>query len=166
MCHQKIAVGEKGLKKIQNKMAVLVIVGLFIISGVSVVNSNKVTGEKPFFTLVARPMLPHSTMNYYNLITNQLAKIGINVDILVCDCPMTTFPTVTKHGYTDLVVVELDMERFNPTLMRMFSENGSFNSFGYHTSMDWDEQLGTGKNQWYIEQLYSTLPPESEQLHG
>ncbi len=149
--------------KTKKKLTVCVLICVILISNVYFMESKNAIGKTPFFTIIARPMRPYSTMNYYGLIVNQLAKVGIRVDILICDCPLTTFPIVSKHGSTDLVVVELSKERFNPTLWNMFSENGSFNSFWYDTSMDWDEQLGTGKNQWYLEQLHSLFPPDSEE---
>jgi len=92
--------------KTKKKITVCMLVSIILISGIYLVETKNVIGDTPFFTLVARPMSPFSTINYYNLIENQLAKAGIQVIILVCDCPLTTFPTVTKHGYTDLVVVE------------------------------------------------------------
>jgi len=149
--------------KTKQKIIVYFVIGVLVVNGILMVNSKQVQAQKPFFTLVAFPIKPWSTIDYYNLISNQLAKVGINVDVVVYDMPMMSFPELVTWRRYDLTVVELNLDDFNPTLMNMFSENGSLNAFGYHTSMDFDEKLGTGKNQWYLEQLYSMLPPQAEE---
>ncbi|TFF84435.1 ABC transporter substrate-binding protein [Candidatus Heimdallarchaeota archaeon] len=45
----------------------------------------------------------------------------------------------------------------------VYNENGSLNLFGYDTSMDYNETLGTGLNEWYMKEGSLIMPPDSEE---
>jgi len=163
MCHQRMAVGEKGLKKIQNKIAVLVIVGLFFVSGISIISSNKVSGGKPFFSLVLKFFQNPEQAGYGNLIRLSLAKIGIDVDVLTVGS--FWYPPLVILRNTDLGILEFKTTSnyADPDITGVYDENGSINVFGYHTSMDWNESLDTGQNEWYMDQGKLIMPPNSEE---
>lgn len=46
-----------------------------------------------------------------------------------------------------------------------YGEDGLLNIWGYNTSMDWDEPLGTGKNEWYMQEINSYSPPNSQERY-
>ncbi|MCF2144499.1 MAG: hypothetical protein K9W42_12435 [Candidatus Heimdallarchaeota archaeon] len=47
--------------------------------------------------------------------------------------------------YISLVGGERD-----PDFTGLYNKNGSLNFFSYDGGMDWDNSLGTGKNEWYM----------------
>ncbi|MHA1435517.1 MAG: ABC transporter substrate-binding protein [Candidatus Heimdallarchaeota archaeon] len=47
----------------------------------------------------------------------------------------------------------------DPDYTGVYNENGSLNIMGYRTEMDWDENLGTGKNEWYLKHGRHMYPP-------
>ena len=139
-------------------------IGIFIINTALISNSIQVKGKDPYFTILSYITWPYLFTEYNALIKEQLAKIGINLEVIYHDTPPDLFDLLLwQRGMEYIVVFGLDMEKYNPNLLTFFSENGSFNTFGYHTDMDWDEKLGTGKNQWYIEQLRAVIPPDSDE---
>ncbi|MHA1435811.1 MAG: ABC transporter substrate-binding protein [Candidatus Heimdallarchaeota archaeon] len=151
------------MKKIQNKMAVWSIIVLLFVSGISIVNSNKVVGDEPFFTMILKfkdGVYHHA--NYGNLIKQQLARIGINVDIIITGGPWT--PLLLSLRTADIGLMELQTtNNADPDFTGVYNENGSLNVFGYHTSMDSDDCLGPGKNEWYMRQGNLIMPPNSEE---
>ena len=103
----------------------------------------------PFFTLVAVGSTP-THMDYLNLIKQQLKFIGVNIDIKLQDFSWQP-PELLAFRDFDLQILEIKNESyFDPFFSDFYRENGSYNLFGYHTSMDWDDELNTGRNEWYI----------------
>jgi hypothetical protein len=45
-----------------------------------------------------------------------------------------------------------------------YSENGTFSRYGYDESLDWVDDLNTGRNQWYIENGLEMITNESDSV--
>lgn len=159
-----MTVGEKGMKKIQKRIAVLVIFGLILVSGIAIASSNKVVGVAPYFTLDFRFIYKPHIADYVNLISNSLAQIGIKTEVSIFE-PWSWFIPIILLRNTDLSIVEFPSTPgySDPDYTGVYDENGSINVFGYHTSMDWNKTLGTGTNEWYLDQGVLIMPPNSEE---
>jgi len=153
------------VKKYNTKIITLILVGMILINSVLVINSKQTQAEQPFFTLVAKSPWYNGNqfehLAYFNLIARQLERIGINIDVIVQDCASFEFPEIIAIRNFDITMITTSVIFTYNLLMELYSENGSLNMFGYNTEMDWDEKLGTGKNQWYLEQMNAILPPNS-----
>jgi len=162
--HQKWQLVKKGMKKIQKRMAVLIIFGLILVSGISLADSNKVVGIDPYFTLVLKYKENSDNIGYANLIKQQLARIGIQVDLELLEYS-GWLPFLLEFRNTDLAIIEFvtTPDYVDPDYTGVYDENGSLNVFGYHTSVDWNETLSTGKNEWYIQHGKEIMPPNSEE---
>ena len=110
---------------------------------------SKVDSIDPFFVLVAVGSTP-THMDYLHLIKEQLARIGIHISIR-----FETFQWESElMAFRDFDLMILDLENesaSDPFFSQYYLTNGSKNLFGYQTSIDWDAELGTGKNEWYIQ---------------
>jgi len=114
----------------------------------------------PLFTLVAKGFTP-TQMDMLFLIKQQLARIGINLDVLWVDMPDGD---ATKIRDYDLTIINFhDYMMDDPFFADFYSENGSNNVSGYESSIDWDEELGTGKNEWYIQTGLQMTPNDSQE---
>lgn len=122
----------------------------------------------PFFTLVAKCFTP-TQMDIMFLIKQQIARVGINLDVIKVDMPDID---TTKIRDYDLTIMEfnnqtiVDFEQYqidDPFFADFYTENGSINVSGYDTELDWDEELGTGKNEWYIQTGLQMTPNDSQE---
>ncbi|MBN1327893.1 MAG: hypothetical protein JXA54_00340, partial [Candidatus Heimdallarchaeota archaeon] len=116
----------------------------------------------PFFTLVFKISGGGVRPDYGNIIRQHLARIGIDVNVIIQDWTTFVGELITFHNY-DLVYIGLSGGGADPDFSGVYDENGSLNLFGYHTSMDWDDELGTGINEWYMKQGTLIMPPDSEE---
>ncbi|NHJ49924.1 MAG: hypothetical protein FK733_19180 [Asgard group archaeon] len=118
----------------------------------------------PFFTLVFKTYDGSYYPDYANYLKQQLAVIGINIDISLHDWP----------EFLDLLFVSRDFDvtsigfggsksDIDDLLQGAYTENGSLNLWGYDESMDWNTTLGTGLNEWYIQNGSSMIPPNSQE---
>ena len=115
---------------------------------------------EPFFILVAKGFTP-TQMDILFLIKQQLARIGINLDVIKVDMPDGD---TTKIRDYDLTIIEFqDYMIDDPFFSDFYRENRSYNLFGYHTSMDWDEELRTGKNEWFIDNGLQMISNNSQE---
>lgn len=114
----------------------------------------------PFFTLVAKGFTP-TQMDMLFLIKQQLARIGINLDVLWVDMPDGD---TTKIRDYDLTIIDFqDYIMDDPFFADFYSENGTINVSGYESSIDWDEELGIGKNDLYIQTGLQMTPNDSQE---
>ena len=122
----------------------------------------KVEGkQKMYFTLVAKSNYG-ARIDCLMLIKQQVARIGINLDVIVQDWPTFVGELIAFRNF-DLCYVALSGGGFDPDFTGIYNENGSLNLFGYHTDMDYDPKLGTGKNEWYMRQGNLIMPPNSQE---
>ncbi|MHA1220837.1 MAG: hypothetical protein ACTSQB_03810, partial [Candidatus Heimdallarchaeota archaeon] len=150
--------------KIKNKMKSALIVGvvisLFAIGALNV-QPAETDAASPFFTLVAKTNGGGVRPDYLNFLRQHLARIGINVDVVILDWPTFVGELLSYRDF-DICYIGLSGGGTDPDFTGVYDENGSLNLFGYHTSMDWDEDLGTGLNEWYMKQGTLIMPPDSE----
>jgi len=99
-------------------------------------------------------------LDYGNIMKQNLAHIGINVDVIVKDWGSLIGELLEYHNF-DITYMALTGGRDDPDFTNVYSENGSLNIFGYDTSMDFDGWVG--KNEWYIRQGMLIMPPDSEE---
>ena len=118
--------------------------------------------QKMYFTLVAKTNSGGVRPDYLNLIKQQAARIGINLEVIIQDWPTFVGELLAYRNF-DLCYVALSGGGLDPDMTGFYSENGSLNLFGYHTDMDYDPALGTGKNEWYMRQGTIMMPPDSQE---
>lgn len=119
----------------------------------------KTEAVKYHFTLEG---LAHSGVDYFIYFRQHLARIGIQLDIRVVDWP-TYIGELFAHRNFDITYLGLYGGGFDPDFTGIYDENGLMNIFGYDTSMDWDDDLGTGKNEWYMREGSKIVPPDSQE---
>ncbi|MHA1186807.1 MAG: ABC transporter substrate-binding protein [Candidatus Heimdallarchaeota archaeon] len=131
----------------------------------SLVASTKPTVEgkvESFFTLVFKTNSGGVYPDYGSLIKQYCARIGINIDVIIQDWPTFVGELIAFRNF-DLCYVAITGGGNDPDFSGVYDENGSLNLFGYHTDMDYEPKLGTGKNEWYIQQGKQIMPPHSEE---
>lgn len=147
----------------RNKKAIVFVLILLIsISSVSYF-IPKTESIDPMFFLEAK-CYKTKHLDYLNLIKQQLARIGIHLKIEYVNLSEIGFlGGLIAFRDFDFEIIEFPCSAFdNPFNPELYSENGSLNLAGYHTSMDWDTELGTGRNEWYI-QTGSQMEPNDSQ---
>ena len=119
---------------------------------------------EPFFTLQYTAFSGSPYPEYADLMKQQLAKIGINVEIELKDWGAFLDTLLVFHNF-DITSNGFGKGGYDPWSLPLqaFTENGSLNCWGYHTDMDYDEVLGTGLNEWYIKQGNLIIPPNTEE---
>ncbi len=137
----------------------LFLISLFMISLV-VTNTYNAESSEPVFTLVAKTVGGTIYTDYLNFLKQHLARIRINVDVIIQDWPTYLGELIAFRDF-DLFTIGFTGGDADPDFSSIYSENGSLNMWGYHTSMDWDEDLGTGKNEWYLKHGTQIMPPDS-----
>lgn len=144
------------------KAIVFVLILLISISSVSYF-IPKAESIDPIFTLDAR-CYKTKHLDYLNLIKQQLARIGIHLKIEYVNLSESGFlGGLIAFRDCDIEILEFPCSAFdNPFNPELYSENGSLNLAGYRTYMDWDAELGTGRNEWYI-QTGSQMEPNDSQ---
>ncbi len=125
-------------------------------------NTNTVESKAPFFTLVFKTNGGGVRPDYGYLLRDQLARIGINLEVIIQDWPTFVGELLVYRDF-DICYTDLSGRSADPDFTGVYNENGSLNLFGYHTSMDGDECLGTGLNEWYMRQGNLIMPPNSEE---
>ena len=147
------------------KSKTLILVGvfitLFVFSSVGV-QPIKTDAAEPVFTLVAKTNGGGVRPDYLNFLKQHLARIRINLDVIVQDWPTFVGELIAFRDF-DICYVSLTGGGADPDFTGVYDENGSLNLFGYHTSMDWDEAKGTGLNEWYMKEGTLIMPPDSEE---
>jgi len=147
-------------------IAVVLLVSIVVVNATTQVKN--ISSPEPFFTLISVGFTP-TQMDILNLIRQYLFEININLDILQKDIPDGG---ITKIRNFDLMLVEFSNDsivdhQFNitndPFFSEFYSENGTINLSGYDTSLDWDEELETGRNEWYIQTGLQLTPNDSQE---
>ncbi|MHA1188237.1 MAG: hypothetical protein ACTSSK_15460, partial [Candidatus Heimdallarchaeota archaeon] len=136
---------------------------IFFVASLIVSSKPMVEGkQKMYFTLVAKSNTGGVRVDYLMLIKQQVARIGINLDVIPLDWPTFVGELIVYRNF-DLCYVALTGGGLDPDFTGVYDENGSLNLFGYHTDMDYDDALGTGTNEWYMRQGNLIMPPASEE---
>jgi len=153
--------GKKTVKKEKVRIIKGLIIAIFIINSVICQQPPTVkTIILPFFTLVAKTFRGGNGYDYLNFLRQHLARIGIDVIIIIQDWPTFISELIVFKDF-DICYVDFSGVGADLDFTGIYNENDSLNLFGYDTSMDWDEDLGTGLNEWYLEQGILIMPPYS-----
>ncbi|MBK5114830.1 MAG: hypothetical protein KGD59_11680 [Candidatus Heimdallarchaeota archaeon] len=128
----------------------LFIIAFIICSLGTSITTNEVDSVHYNFTLIAKTNGGGTRPDILNILKQQLVPLGINLEIIVQDWPTFVGEFINFRDF-DLCYISLSGGGVDPDFTGVYDENGSLNLFGYHTSMDWDEEIGTGRNEWYIQ---------------
>lgn len=137
-------------------MVISIIITIFA-ANITVIHPLKTEAASYHFTLEA---LAHQQTDYFNFFKQQLARVAIQLDIRVVDWSTYIGELLFFRNF-DLTYIGLSRGGLDPDFTGVYNENGSLNISGYDTSMDWDEDLGTGKNEWYMREGTKIIPPNS-----
>jgi len=113
------------------------------------------------FTLVAKTSGSVYNVDLLHLVAQKLQPLGIDLQIIYQDWPNFIEELLSFHDY-DLVYLDMAVS-LNPDYSDIYSENGTSNLFGYDKEMDWNVELETGKNEWYLNQAQKIFPPNSNE---
>ena len=114
---------------------------------------------EPFFTL--KSIWTSATYEkFYSELYKELGKIGINIDVVIKPSAEYFELLLGSHNF-DLAFRGLSAEIYDPDFTGFYNEEGQANLFGYDSSMDYDANLGTGINEWYIKNGTLIIPPNS-----
>lgn len=115
----------------------------------------------PLFTLRAMTNDNPDRMQYLYELQSDLEEIGIAVDVEIVDWGTFITSFLGDEPTFDLCYIGLSGRDYDPDSTDIYDENGSLNLFGYNTTMDYNETLGTGLNEWFIQQGKLIVPPNS-----
>ncbi len=147
-------------KKETIRVSLLIVI---ILSGFILIKPDKIeSATKPFFTLVFKTNGGGVRPDYGNFLKQHCARIGINIEVIVQNWPTFVGELITFRDF-DIFCVGMVGFAGDPDWSKVYGENGLLNICGYQTSMDWDEELGTGRNEWYLQTGIELMPPESEE---
>ena len=155
-----------GMRKLRFKQTITVafLISIILMSSTTVQDINAEENE-PFFTLVAKTTSSGGIRaDYLNFLIQHLERIRINVDVIVSCWPTFVGELIAFRDF-DIACFGLSssISYIDPDFTGVYNENGSLNVWGYHTSMDWDEDLGTGINEWYMQQGKLMTPADSSE---
>ncbi len=114
-----------------------------------------------FFTLVAKTNGGGVRPDYLNLLKQHLARISINLNIQILEWPVFLNELLVSHDF-DIMYIAIGPISDDPDMLHVFGE-GPYNAFCYEQSLDWNDTLGQGMNQWYLEQGRLIMPPDSQE---
>jgi ABC-type transport system substrate-binding protein len=114
----------------------------------------------PFFTLITKTYAENKFYDNTRMIKQHLERIGIEVILIGLTWTEFIGELLNLHGF-DLFYVGFGQGEADPDWTGVYSEGAALNSFGYNQSMDWEEELGMGKNEWYIQEGRRMMPPHS-----
>ncbi|NHJ85136.1 MAG: hypothetical protein FK734_06715 [Asgard group archaeon] len=143
----------------RSKKFCLLILMFFVVSTV-VTTPQEAQSVEPFFTLSALSR-GGIVADMFNLVKQNLAQIGININIRVVDWSTFIGELIAYRDF-DILYMDLAGGGVDPDFTGVYNENGSLNLFGYDTSMDWDDELGTGINEWYMKEGNLIMSTNSE----
>jgi ABC-type transport system substrate-binding protein len=148
----------------RRKLSILIICLIVVSSGFAFSTNRKVEAFTPFFMLKYKAYIGDPYLDYANLIQLYLKRIGIEVNIIAEDWGAFLDTLMGSRDF-DLTCIGFGGGGIIPEGLPLsaYTENGSLNCFGYDTSMDWDEDLGTGLNEWLIQEIANFNRPLSQE---
>lgn len=150
--------------RINTRKITFIIVILVTSSCFLYIQENKVNSIDPFFTLVLKQYPVDPYLDYAFLIKQHLSRIGINIYIVIQDWA-AFLDTILVYNDFDIILIGLNCDSLRNYFNDIYNENGSLNVWGYDRTMDWDESLGTGKNEWLMEEIDTYTPPNSQERY-
>jgi len=161
---RRLMFGNKNMGKVnKTRIFTLFLVGWIVMGSVLVFIPEETSSTPIFFTLVAKTPDSGPGLLYFEYMKVYLSQIGINLDVVIQDWSTFVQELIIFRDF-DLCYVEFTGGGVSePDFTGVYNENGSLNLFGYHTSMDWDDYLSTGINEWYIQHGKQIIPPDSDE---
>ncbi len=140
------------------------ILGILLVSIINLSFSMKRSEAmpEPFFTLVFKTNGGGVRPDYGNFLKTYCAYIGIHIKVIIQDWSTFIGELIAFRDF-DICYVDLTSDGSNIDYRDIYGENGTWNMFGYHISMDWDEEIRTGINEWYMKQGTLIMPPDSKE---
>ncbi|MCE7745534.1 MAG: hypothetical protein GPJ52_10425 [Candidatus Heimdallarchaeota archaeon] len=139
---------------------------VIILSGFVIIKPVKIESKtKPFFTLKAITNGGGIRPDLLFFLKQHCARIGIDIQVYTFDWGTLVgmlLGDIDNYNF-DIFCVGLVGFAGDPDWSKVYGENATLNMGGYHTSMDWEEELGTGRNEWYLQKGIDLMPPESEE---
>ncbi len=148
-------------KKNRNLVMSCFFIGIVIIS-TNVIIINESSADDPFFTLVLKMRNHQIYQNMALEMAVMLKDIGINVDIVFLDY-IDYIQELVEYRDFDIFFLSTVTNPQNPDVSDYFGEDGEMNFFDYSSSLDYNETLGMGMNQWYLEEGKTFIPPNTEE---
>lgn len=148
----------------KSKKAMVLIIVVFCSLNVISKEFPESEGYSNYFTLIAKCFTSRH-MDYLNLMKHQLHEIGIGLDVHFINwSEVQSLSNLPVLRDMDLMIIDIfDMWELDPFLSDFFTENGSMNFISYQTDEDWDEELGTGKNEWFIKNGLQMISNDSQE---
>jgi hypothetical protein len=159
------------MKMREKKLIALASIALVFLSAIagSIIKPTRAQKLEPFFTITIRNWEKYDFDNYVSFFSNQLGKLNIK----------TTQSKYYSINYLqdqmffpffDTAYIKLNMREkpsldiFHPdSYSNWYEENGSYNLAGYTTTTDYNQTLGTGINEWYLQTGRELLPAYSQE---
>ncbi len=155
---------------IRKKQFVIFLVLMIIVSSTIISkNTTKTKSIDPFFTLFAKCGSPEG-MDVLFLVKQQIARIGINLDIIRLDWPSFVAELIAFRDF-DLIYIDY-WETPDPFYNIPYPGDiydciedfyGTLGIFGYFYGMDYDEELEAGLCETMQSVGGSTSPPNSQE---
>jgi ABC-type transport system substrate-binding protein len=139
-----------------------ILVVLIFCTNIVSIQPKKTEATTYYFTLEGLVSGGGTRVDAFYLMREQLARAGILLSIRNVDWSTYVGEIIAFYNF-DITLLGLSGGGKDPDFTGVYNENGSLNLFGYHTSMDWDEDLGTGKNEWYMNEGLQITPKNSEE---
>ena len=146
----------------QSKILTSILVVLVLCTNIVSFYPQEVKSPTYYFTLDGLVSGGGTRVDAFYLMREHLARAGILLSIRNVDWPTYVGEIIAFYNF-DITLLALSGGGKDPDFTGVYNENGSLNLFGYHTSMDWDDDLGTGENEWYMKEGLQIIPPDSDE---
>jgi len=150
------------LRGYQSKILTSILVVLVLCTNIVSFYPQEVKSPTYYFTLDGLVSGGGTRVDAFYLMREHLARAGILLSIRNVDWPTYVGEIIAFYNF-DITLLALSGGGKDPDFTGVYNENGSLNLFGYHTSMDWDDDLGTGENEWYMKEGLQIIPPDSDE---
>ncbi|MCF2143616.1 MAG: ABC transporter substrate-binding protein [Candidatus Heimdallarchaeota archaeon] len=127
----------------------------------SLYGTNEQNATEPLFTIEALTNIgPREDL----LLGLKEALTPLNIAVNVRNLSWADFVTelLIFHNF-DMMYVGFSYSNFGTDANEVYKEGNDLNVWGYDTALDYNVTLGTGQNQWYIEQNKLILPTISQE---
>lgn len=138
---------------------------VIIFSGFVLAKPDKIDSTtEPFFTLKALTGGGAIRSDLLFFLKQHCARIGIHIEVYSLEWGLFVTELYSIFHDFDIYCVSLVGNAGDPgPWIRAYGEDGALNFGGYNTSMDWDDELGTGINEWYLQTGETMMASESEE---
>ncbi|MCK5046329.1 MAG: hypothetical protein KAS22_07100, partial [Candidatus Heimdallarchaeota archaeon] len=150
------------MKGLRRRILPSILIVLVFCTNIAGIQPQEAESPTYYFTLDGIVSGGGSRVDAFYLMREHLAQAGILLSIRNLYWADYIGEVIAFFNF-DIVSHALNGGRPDPSAAELYSENSLWNLVGYRTSMDWDEDLGTGKNQWFIDEGMKFIPPNSEE---